>query len=1348
MKTVSRIFFILVLCMTGNLYKVSGEELQYNFKHYDISQGLSQNSVMALHQDSKGFIWIGTKNGLNRFDGTCFRNFLRGEKSGDLQNSMIYSISEDSSGKIWVATDAGIEIYNPFTEKFTHFDAMTGNGNMINGAINKIIVDKKDNAWILSGDNLFRYSIQSDTLIRLNEGLADHTGFRPKTIFKDEIQGLLYIGVPVDGLFAYDPETDRYTHIASCPHTPTDICIYKRHFALMGTINHGVYLINLASGESRRMNIGDKDRNMFVREITEVSETEYWIGTEDGIYILRDGVVEHLEHETFYERSLADNAIYAILVDKDKGIWVGSYFGGINYLPEKQPYFTSITPKPSGNSVSGFRVREFAEDKYGRLWIATEDNGLNLYFPEDREGGVKFRNTNTGDDFIPFNNIQCLDIDGNNLWIGTFSNGIYILDIDTFKTVHYEKSGNPWSLDNNDVFAICTDSDGTTWVGTSSGALTFAPEINGFKKFDKTSGAFVSDIMQDSEGYIWFTTYNRGVFRYDAKKDEILNFRHEPDNRYSLCYDRIISVYEDSAKRLWFGSEDGGFCRYNRIDGTFSSITADDGLPSNVIHSIIEDDDKHLWLSTNNGLVHFDPTGMKIIDIYNQFNGLPSRQFNYNSGYRTEDGTIYFGSINGFVCFNPEFFKTDSSRHSVIFTDFKILGSEDEDIVDSGHISETAIPYTSSVSLDYRHNSFSIGFSALDYSGKGNGKYAYRLEGAEKTWNYISDNIPTITYNRMMPGNYTLKIKYSPDGHTWDDNTSNLGIVIKPPFWKTKWASAGIIILTLLSIGAIIIYIMYRREKSLQDKLALQEQKQSEEIYKAKIDFFTNMAHEIRTPITLIKIPLDSMLKKPDMDKDEIQENLVTMERNANRLLVLVNQLLDFRKIESNAMSLILKKKNINKIVESAMTDFLATAEQKNIDMTLHCPEKPVMAMVDEEALMKICSNLLSNAIKYASSYIKIELSKNTEYDYFSISVHNDGEKIAENMRERIFEAFFQIKSNWQPSQPGSGIGLTLASSLTKLHNGNLFIDEKAEDTAFIVQIPLKTKDIAGENEKADMQEPQSDDVESEETAIHDGKDKKTFTVLIVEDNEELLNLLAQQLEVNYNIFTAANGVEAMKILGAEMINLVISDVMMPLMDGFELCSKIKSTVSTSHIPVILLTAKTNLEDKIAGLETGADAYIGKPFSISYLMAQADSMLKNRAALLKKFADDPLLGTSIMAQSKEDELFLTKLTNLIVSDMTADTLNINQIASEMNMSRSSLHRKIKGCTGMTPGSFILTLRLKKAAELLKTGNYRINEICMIVGINSTSYFTKCFYRQFGVTPKDYISGVSAPKSDD
>ena len=674
--------------------------------------------------------------------------------------------------------------------------------------------------------------------------------------------------------------------------------------------------------------------------------------------------------------------------------------------------------------------------------------------------------------------------------------------------MHYEKSGNPWSLDNNDVFAICTDSDGTTWVGTSSGALTFAPEINGFKKFDKTSGAFVSDIMQDSEGYIWFTTYNRGVFRYDAKKDEILNFRHEPDNRYSLCYDRIISVYEDSAKRLWFGSEDGGFCRYNRIDGTFSSITADDGLPSNVIHSIIEDDDKHLWLSTNNGLVHFDPTGMKIIDIYNQFNGLPSRQFNYNSGYRTEDGTIYFGSINGFVCFNPEFFKTDSSRHSVIFTDFKILGSEDEDIVDSGHISETAIPYTSSVSLDYRHNSFSIGFSALDYSGKGNGKYAYRLEGAEKTWNYISDNIPTITYNRMMPGNYTLKIKYSPDGHTWDDNTSNLGIVIKPPFWKTKWASAGIIILTLLSIGAIIIYIMYRREKSLQDKLALQEQKQSEEIYKAKIDFFTNMAHEIRTPITLIKIPLDSMLKKPDMDKDEIQENLVTMERNANRLLVLVNQLLDFRKIESNAMSLILKKKNINKIVESAMTDFLATAEQKNIDMTLHCPEKPVMAMVDEEALMKICSNLLSNAIKYASSYIKIELSKNTEYDYFSISVHNDGEKIAENMRERIFEAFFQIKSNWQPSQPGSGIGLTLASSLTKLHNGNLFIDEKAEDTAFIVQIPLKTKDIAGENEKADMQEPQSDDVESEETAIHDEKVKKNFTVLIVEDNEELLHSL------------------------------------------------------------------------------------------------------------------------------------------------------------------------------------------------------------------------------------------------
>ena len=1351
-KPFPSLLIFAVLTMLHPAY--ASNDTQYHFRHYDISQGLSQNSVMTLHQDSKGFIWIGTKNGLNRFDGNSFKVFLKNDTPDGLHNSMIYSIAEDSSENLWIATDSGIEIYDPHTEKFSSFNVRTANGNMISGTVNKIIIDRHDTAWILAGNNLFRYSVPDSTLTRMNDDLRKHTEYRPAAIYKDDIQNLLYIGVPADGLFSYNPLTGKYTHVASCPYTPTDICIYKRHFALMGTINHGIWLINLATGESRQMKLDPDDPDIFVRVITAMSESEYWIGTESGVYILKDGAVEHIQHETFYDRSLSDNAIYAIMSDRDNGIWIGSYFGGVNYIPNRQPYFTSITPRPSGNSISGFRVREFAGDNKGRLWIATEDNGLNCYEPNS-EGGVKFHNCNTGNNYVPFNNIQCLDISGDRLWAGTFSNGIYVIDLNTFRTVHYEKSGEPWSLENNDVFAICNDSGGTTWIGTSSGASIFIPETGGFRRFDKTGGSFISDIMEDSEGIIWFTTYNNGIFRYDKRLDQIRNFRHDPEKAYSLCYDRIISAYEDSKNRIWFGSEDGGFCRFNRIDETFTSVTTADGLPSNVIHKIIEDDNGHLWISTNNGIVHFDPEAMKIIDTYNQFNGLPSRQFNYNSGYKTPDGTIYFGSINGFVYFNPEFFHIPIGKHRVILTEFSILGQDDEGNSLEKEFSGKAMPYTSSIQLDYRQTSFSLSFSALDYSGKGNGKYAYKLEGAENTWNYIPDKIPSVSYNRLMPGNYDLLIKYSPDGHTWDDEATSLAISIQPPFWKTGWATASLIIFLFLLAAGIVAYIMFRREKRLNDKLAMQEQKQSEEIYKAKIDFFTNMAHEIRTPITLIKVPLDYILNK-ELSKEELKENLITMERNANRLLALVNQLLDFRKLESDAMTLNKKERDVVKIVKSTFDYFLPMARQKNIEMTLTCSESPMIAIVDEEAITKICSNLLSNAIKYAATYIKVELNLNDEYSYFSISVHNDGEKIPENMRGRIFEAFFQIKSTWQSSQPGSGIGLTLASSLTKMHNGNLYIDDSAKDTAFVVQIPTGT-DKKGDGDSLEAQAndpytPEEQDMVSDMTDQETYDDEsvqggsKEYTVLIVEDNEELLNLLAQQLEVQYDILTATNGVEAMKILDSQMVNLIVSDVMMPLMDGFELCSNVKSSINTSHIPVILLTAKTNLKDKISGLETGADAYIGKPFSTSYLLAQIDSLLKNRAALMKKFADNPLLGTNIMAQSKADEEFLGKLTDVVMHNISNDMFGVEDLAKEMGMSRSNLHRKIKGVTKMTPGNFIMILRLKKAAELLLDGGYRITEICVLVGIGSTSYFSKSFYRQFGVLPKDYAKSVKNEKN--
>ncbi|HCS72806.1 MAG TPA: hybrid sensor histidine kinase/response regulator, partial [Clostridiales bacterium] len=530
-------------------------------------------------------------------------------------------------------------------------------------------------------------------------------------------------------------------------------------------------------------------------------------------------------------------------------------------------------------------------------------------------------------------------------------------------------------------------------------------------------------------------------------------------------------------------------------------------------------------------------------------------------------------------------------------------------------------------------------------------------------------------------------------------------------------------------------YYVLRKKRQVEERLALQEQAKKEEIYKAKIDFFTNIAHEIRTPITLIKAPLDYILNSHP-DEKETKENLITMERNTDRLLVLVNQLLDFRKVESKAFTLSLKAKNINTLVTNIFNRFAAAGRRKNLNMVLECPDHAVMALVDEEAITKVCSNLFSNAVKYSSTYIKVILSLSEDLQFFRITVNNDGTPIPPDMREQIFEAFFQIKGT-HPTQPGSGIGLTLATSLVQLHNGQLYLDEKAEDTSFVVEIPTNaSSDVQQAEEIALLDEIVEDDDYISNWALENTTSNKDV-ILIVEDNEELQSFLSEQLNKYYEIFTANNGLEAMEILKREIINFIVSDIMMPVKDGLELCNEIKSNIETCHIPIILLTAKTTLNNKIEGLNCGADAYMEKPFAMSHLFVQIRNLLESRKKLRQNFANNPYMATNSLPQNKADEDFLNKLTEVIRRNLDDDTFNIDDLAREVNMSRTSLHRKIKAITDQTPGDFIRIIRLRKAAELLIEGEYRINEICMIVGIRSLSYFSKSFQKQFGVLPKDF-----------
>lgn len=1322
MRKIILILFVEIVCL-GNLWS-------QQIKHYNNNSGLSHNTVMCLFQDSKGFIWIGTKNGLNRFDGHDFKIYQRGDSINELRNSMIHCITEDKDKTLWIATDKGISLYNPFTETFSDFNKQTDKQEKMNGYVNKIYIDKSDRVWILAGDGLFIYHPSEDKLYNMRDKFAPYTDYAPRALFLDE-DGIAYLAFPDIGVVKYDMDGGETTFLARNQNIPTAIRAYKEQYMLLGTLDKGLFLIHKETGESKKLQI-DESRNsdVYVRHIEKISQDEYWIGTESGIYILKDDQIQHITHKAYDDLSISDNAIYAILKDKEGGIWIGSYFGGVDYISKQYSYFKNFYPVAYVNSISGYRVREFVSDQKENLWIATEDNGLNYY--DTHTGLFTHISDKTKPMNISFTNIQCLNLIGDKLWIGTFTKGIDVLDLKTNQCKHYEKDGRPNSILNNDIFAIYTDSRNTTWVSSTTELYTYAPEIDGFKVFMPMNGMFISDILEDKNGNIWFTTYNLGIVRYNPDTKEIKRFRHDAKDPNSLCYDRITCIFEDSKHRLWFASEDGGFCRYNETNDTFTRITTKQGLPSNVVYKILEDDNQHFWLSTSNGLVNFNPETMSVEALYNLPNGLRSKQFNYNSGIKTKDGTLYFGSIDGFVAFNPKDFRPNENKHSVVLTGFYIFNQEVQ-VGTFKHVLDKAIPYANTIELNYDQSTFSFSFSALNYSTEGNGKYAYMLEGIDQKWNYV-DNVFRIAYNSIPPGDYVLHIKYSRDGHHWGETNTAVNIRIIPPLWRTSWAYA---LYTLLILGALFVVIrlyVLKKKKQIDEKMAHQEQQKKEEIYKAKIDFFTNVAHEIRTPVTLIKAPLDYILTSHP-DEHETKENLITMERNTDRLLVLVNQLLDFRKIESNTFTLSLKIQNINMLVVNTFNRFVPTGKRKKLEMILECPDHAIMALIDEEAVTKVCSNLFNNAIKYSSTYIKAILSTDEDGRVFRITVKNDGAPIPPDMRERIFEAFFQIKEA-HPTQPGSGIGLTLASSLVQLHNGRLYIDTEAEDTSFVVEIPTNTTADTQQAEENVWIKETTTDNEGTPIVLEDSFAAKE-TILVVEDNEELQSFLSTQLSKHYKVLTANNGEEAMEVLRKEIVNLIISDVMMPLKDGLELCNEIKSNIETCHIPIILLTAKTTLNNKIEGLNSGADAYMEKPFAMPHLLAQVKNLLENRSKLRENFTNSPYIATNTMAQNKADEDFLNKLTEVIRQNLDDDTFNIDNLAREVNMSRTSLHRKLKGITELTPGDFIRIIRLKKAAELLLEGEYRINEICMIVGIRSLSYFSKSFQKQFGVLPKDF-----------
>ena len=1318
-------FFITIFCQAQSV------EEHYYFKNLSIRNGLSQNTVNAILQDRKGFMWLGTKDGLNRYDGLSFRKFKHDAANPrSIGNSFITSLYEDFNGNIWVGTDAGVYIYYPEKEAFEEFDCQSLEKTRIERSVSMIAGDKQGRVWIaVEAQGMFCYDARQKLL--RNYPLSEISS--NIKCFTFDSGGTLWLGFYGDGLY-YSKDNLATVHPYGSPEDGkrefeggviTKIVQGNYNCLYIGSVKEGVSELNLTSGQVRNLlAIDESGESIFCRDLLPYSDNELWIGTESGIYIynLRTAQFIHLRASLYDSYSLSDNAIYALYKDREEGLWIGSYFGGVDYYPRQYTYFAKYYPKNIANSLHGKRVREFCRADDGTLWIGTEDGGLNHFNPKTKE--FHFFEPSAG-----FTNIHGLCMDGSHLWVGTFSKGLRVIDTRTGVVLRtYTEGHTPHSLNDNSIFSICRTSAGEIYLGTLFGLLRYNRTQDNFDRIPELNGKFVYDIKEDSYGNLWLATYANGAYCYDVSARRWKNYVFDAEDERSLPYDKVLSVFEDSYRQIWLTTQGGGFCLFHPDTETFTRYGLKDGLPNDVVYQIVEDDDRFLWLTTNNGLVRFDPKTMEM-KVFSTANGLPTNQFNYRSGFKDEAGNIYLGSINGFVAFDPRTFAENRQVPAVAITDF-LLFNKEVSVGETDSPLKSSITFSDKVVLTADQNSFSFRIAALSYQAPRMNKLMYKLEGFDEGWLTIGES-PLVTYSNLGYGDYVFKVKASNSDGVWNEQETSLHLSILPPFYLSGWAYCFYVLFFMGCLVCVIFYFKRRNYRKQHRQMEMLEQEKEREVYHAKIDFFTNVAHEIRTPLTLIKGPLENIILKKEVDS-ETKEDLYIMKQNTERLLNLTNQLLDFRKTETRGFRLNFTECDVVAVLRETYLRFTSLAKQKGLDFILELPQECFMADVNQEALTKIISNLLNNGVKYASTYLRISLE--TDEKVFHIRTFNDGEMIPDTMKEEIFKPFVRLDKEDEVTT-GTGIGLALSRSLAELHQGSLMMEKGEEVNCFCLTLPVnQDSTITLSAENVSQVEENSCGWEQEET---DTKEKKPM-ILVVEDNPDMLAFIRKQLTTEYSVLTAMNGIEALAVLDNHYVNLVVSDVMMPQMDGFELCKTIKSDLSYSHIPVVLLTAKTNIQSKIEGLELGADAYIEKPFSVEYLLANISSLIHNREKLRQTFAKSPFVAANTMALTKADEEFIWKLNDIIQANLHNPEFSMEDMADALKMSRSSFYRKIKGVLDLSPNEYLRLERLKQAAQLLKEGKSRVNEICYTVGFNSPSYFSKCFLKQFGVLPKDFI----------
>ncbi len=1375
------LFLALFLFVALSLGRTSAQAPSLQFRHITDDHGLSNTSVEVIFQDSRGFVWIGTRYGLNRYDGYTIQTYFADPKNpNSLSDNYITCIYEDHQHNLWIGTSNGLNRYDQAQHKFVRYHHNPAVKTTINhDDINCIAEDDRHRLWVSTmGGGILQFSPETATFSQWPY-LPRQAGNGVKQIVYDFVRdrsGNVWIATN-QGISLFQPVLKRTTDYRySPPDGPREVPIHKlrvdaNNNLWLATTDHGLLFFDtrLKTFTAFRHNDNDPGSigNDNVTSLLIDNRQQLWAGCLNGGLNLFNPVTKsflNYERQPENPSGLSQKSVNSLFEDRQGNIWVGTLRGGVNLYVPLAEKFRLYRQGLADNSLNYNDIRGFFEDSNGNLWVGADGGGLNL-FDRKRNTFSHYRYTPNDQQSLGSDAIMSLSEDHNrNFWVATWGGGLNRFDSKrgTFQRFLHNPR-NPASISSNFVQKAFEDSRHTIWVATYTGGLnqmdaqtgTFRRIISDSLGQTRFTGTKLISINEDHDQNIWICTEDGGLNRYDLRRGRFSHYFNEPNIKQDL-----VVIFTDSKDRLWIGKK--GLYLYDKPRDRFVLYTRKAGLDSEFIKGILEDKRGNLWISSSNGLTKFNPEN-QAFKKFNTRDGLQGLEFEDNSCLITRDGELYFGGSNGFNAFYPDRITTNRFVPPVYITEFQ-LSNKKVDVHSEGSPLKNDICFTDEIRLRYDQSTFSFSFAALNFVVPENNQYAYKLDGLEKTW-ITAGTERRASYTNLQPGDYTFTVKAANNDGVWNNRPTAIRIIISPPFWATWWFQ-----LLLLSAGLWGAFAFFEFRRKLELK-AFEERKRNE-LYQLQLQFFTNISHEFRTPLSLILGPLERI--RTINAEQEFTHYYNTIHRNANRLMRLINELMDFRKVESGVLKLKVKPNDLTAFLTTIIDDFGDLSTQKKLTFQVKDTADYQRVWFDANVLEKIMLNLLNNSFKYtgedgiisvdvfssladftpsfANSLIIKESTKVENYVYIRIA--DDGIGISKESIVHLFERYYRISS----SHLGSGIGLAFVKSLTNLHKGDIYVySERQKGTEIIIGIPTSEGSYDHSEKLAGVIYDGGVDLESgtlpffaewvtpprqDLTATAPSVSQYRESILFVDDNAELRQFMNDTLQTKYQIYEAEDGNAALDMARQILPDLIISDVMMPGLNGVDFCRRIKNDFETSHIPFIMLTARDSLEAKIEGVGSGADVYLSKPISLDLLMLTIRNIFEQKKILKERYVSDYYAEARGLVSSEQDKAFLDTLHRIIEANIANPDLDVEFLVSEAGVSKTRLYQKIKSITGQSIAEFVRTFRLKKSVQIMTEEDVSMGDVAFRVGFQDPSYFSKAFKKEFGKSPSQFMDGLS------